>query len=311
VDLTPLVTVVLPVRNGGPLLLTAVASIRSQTYSHWELLLMDDGSDDGFVDRVAQLGDARIRIVRAHSSVGIAAQLNHGIALARGSLLARMDADDVSFPQRLACQVQALLADKQLDLLGTSTAMIDEQDRLCGLFPRALEHAELAARPWRGFHLPHPSWMGRTAWFRAHPYAEPAPYRCEDQELLLRTYRHSRFGCTDKVLLAYRVRDHIDAAELARTRGAWWHCQRSQFRHEANWQYLILAWCCHRLRWLKDHAARRVGARVVHADAVPLPPGLADQWNVICASLRSDYRAWPSGTKPGTKSCSSASIRLL
>lgn len=280
---SPLVTVVLPVCNGGPDLLAAVASVRAQTYAHWELLLMDDGSDDGFVDQIAQWQDDRIRIVRADRTAGIAARLNQGVALARGSLLARMDADDVCFPQRLACQVQALRADERLDLVGTSTVLVDEQGRLIGLFPRALTHAQLCSRPWRGFHLAHPSWMGRTAWFRAHPYAEPAPYRCEDQELLLRTHAHSRFGCTQEVLLAYRVRDRIDAAQLARTRAAWWRCQRRQFRHEGKWLQLLLAGGCYALRLIKDQAARWRGSRVIRSDDVPLPPGVAEQWRAIRA----------------------------
>ncbi len=244
---------------------------------------MDDGSDDGFVDLVAQLLDERIRIVRGDRSLGIAARLNQGIALARGSLLARMDADDVSFPRRLACQVQALLADEGLDLLGTSTVLVDEQDRLCGLFPRALQHEQITGRPWRGFHLPHPTWMGRTAWFRAHPYAEPAPHRCEDQELLLRTYEHSRFGCTDEVLLAYRVRYRVDAVQLARTRTAWWLCQRGQFRRDGKWRYLFLAWCCHGLRVIKDGVTLRSGSGVVYSEGAHLPLGLAEQWHEIRA----------------------------
>jgi glycosyltransferase involved in cell wall biosynthesis len=279
----PLVTVVLPVRNAGPLLLAAVASIRAQTYSHWELLLMDDGSDDGFVERVACVQDERIRVVRGDSSLGIATRLNQGIALARGSLVARMDADDVSFPQRLECQVRTLLANNRLDLLGTSTLMVDEQGEPVGLLPRALDHAELVRRPWRGFYLAHPSWMGRTAWFRAHPYAEPAPYRCEDQELLLRTHVHSCFGCTGEVLLAYRVRASIDAAQLARTRKAWWLCQRRQFGHEARWLALVLAWCCYGLRSIADRAKLRLGMRVVRRSRVSLPPGLAERWQAIRA----------------------------
>lgn len=274
----PLVTVVLPVRNGGHFLLAAVASVRAQTYPHWELLVMDDGSDDGFVEQLAGLRDERIRIVRFGQALGIAARLNQGVALARGSLLARMDADDVSFPQRLECQVRMLQADERIDLLGASTVMVDEQDRLLGLLPRALGHAELVGRPWRGFHLPHPSWMGRTAWFRANPYAEPAPYRCEDQELLLRTYARSQFACTDEVLLAYRVRDGIDGAQLARTRAAWWQCQCRQFRRERRWLDLFLAWSCYGLRRVKDHVVRWCGARVVRASRTPLPPEVVARW---------------------------------
>ncbi len=286
-EICPLVTVVMPVRNAGAPLLAAVASIRMQTYPHWELVLIDDGSDDGFVDQVEKLGDERIHVMHADHSLGIAVRLNQGVALARGSLLARMDADDVSFPQRLERQVQALLADEGIDLIGASTITIDEQSQLVGMFPRALAHAQLCRRPWQGFHLVHPSWMGRTAWFRENPYAEPAPYRCEDQELLLRTHGHSRFACTPEVLLAYRLRDHVDVAQLARTRKSWWQCQRRQFWQGGNWISLLLAWCCYRLRLLKDLAMRCTGGRIVRSEVARVPADVARQWRSLRTSLPS------------------------
>lgn len=283
----PLVTVLMPVRNAGALLLAAVASIRLQTYPHWELVLMDDGSDDGAVDQIEALGDGRIRVMRAERSLGIAVRLNQGVALARGSLIARMDADDVSFPQRLERQVQALRADTSIDLLGTSTVTIDAKNRLIGLFPRAFVHEQLCRRPWQGFYLVHPSWMGRTAWFRAHPYADPAPYRCEDQELLLRTYAHSRFACTSEVLLAYRLRDQVDPGQLARARAAWWHAQRRYFCHGRSWASLLLAWSAYRMRLLRDMTMRWTGERVIRSDADRMPADVARQWCLLRTSLPS------------------------
>ena len=64
-------------------------------------------------------------------------------------------------------------------------------------------HEDICRRPWKGFYLAHPTWMGRSEWFREHPY-RPGAVRCEDQDLLLRTYEKSRFAAVPKIVLGYR-----------------------------------------------------------------------------------------------------------
>jgi hypothetical protein len=86
------------------------------------------------------------------------------------------------------------------------------------MIPFVQSHAELCARPWRGIHLAHPAWMGRTAWFRKYRYAQPGPYFCEDQELLLRASVDSVYAAVPEVLFAYRVRDSLPWRKTLRTR---------------------------------------------------------------------------------------------
>lgn len=282
----PLVSVLLPVRNGGAFLTAAVRSIQLQTYPHWELLVLDDGSSDGALEAIERMQDTRIRIVPGAQSLGIAARLNQGVALARGEFIARMDADDVSFPERFACQLALMAADETLDLVGVAAVTMDSRSRLLGLFPRRQTHAQICSRPWLGFHLLHPGWMGRAAWFRAHPYAaEPAPYACEDQDLLLRTYRTSRFACTTRVLLAYRVRSRVDWRKLRQTRTALWHCQVHHFSREGAWHYLGLSCACLLLRLLRDASLRWSGRPLFTAD----PHGVGEEvrrgWQALQARL--------------------------
>lgn len=279
-----MVTVLMPVRNGGRTLREAVQSIRLQTYADWELLVLDDGSNDGALADVAQLRDPRIRIVPGERPLGIAARLNQGIAMAKGVLVARMDADDVSFPQRLERQVALLEAHRRVDLVGTSAVLMDEVGDLTGYYPRALTHAALCARPWRGFHLAHPGWMGRIEWFRAHLYAESGVEGCEDQELLLRTYADSRFACTPDVLLAYRVRSHLDWRRLYRTRHAWWACQRRHFSAGGQLHLLALAAGCHALRLVRDAWLCWRGRTLFQVD--PVAPALLREWADLQGRLR-------------------------
>jgi len=199
----PLVSVVLSVHDGGPALLRAVRSLQWQTHGDWELILLDDGSTDGACDLVAALGDARIRILQDGRRRGLAVRLNEGVAQARGVLLARMDADDVAFPERFARQVAFLQAHPEVDLLATSALLVDEADAVVGVLATQPTHEAICRRPWHGFPMPHPTWMGRTAWFQRHPYDETAR-KGQDQALLVRTWRQSRFAGLTEALLGYR-----------------------------------------------------------------------------------------------------------
>lgn len=197
------VTVVLPVYNGGKWLLPAVESIRRQTFLDWELLLIDDGSTDDAVQSVRSLSDSRIQIFQDGQNKGLATRLNEGIDMANGRYLARMDADDLVFPDRLAAQVDYLDRHPEVDLLATRIAVF-------GALPvprvsaSAIDHDGICKNPWRGIAMPHPTWMGRIEWFRKHRYYLPEYVRAEDQELLLRAMPTSRYACLDRVLLAYR-----------------------------------------------------------------------------------------------------------
>jgi glycosyltransferase involved in cell wall biosynthesis len=240
-DERPLITVAMPVYNAGKYLRMAVLSIVKQTFTDWELLIIDDGSTDSAFHDIADINDARIRICRDGENKGLAARLNECIDLARGKYLARMDQDDVSYPERFARQIAALQNDSMLDLVATRAITIDENNQATGLFPYAISHKEICAQPWRGFYLTHPTWMGRTEWFRKHRYTVPGPYFCEDQDLLLRSYRDSRFGTLDEILFAYRIRSKINWQKLAKTRRTVFIAQLRHFAGLNLWHFVLLA----------------------------------------------------------------------
>src|SRR5947209_6717846 len=128
---TPLVSIIMPVYNGQPFLIQAVDSIVRQTYSDFELIIIDDGSMDRSLDIVRSYNDPRIRLLCGPHQ-GLVPSLNRGIASAQGVYIARMDADDVSDSQRVQLQVEYMKAHPCLAMVGSSALLIDAEGEPTG-----------------------------------------------------------------------------------------------------------------------------------------------------------------------------------
>jgi glycosyltransferase involved in cell wall biosynthesis len=202
---SPLISIILPVYNGAATLSDAIRSILEQTFKNYEILLLDDGSTDSSLNVARTFSDLRLRVIHDRANHGLAYRLNQGIDLARGRYIARMDQDDICFPERFAKQLAFLEAHPDIDLLGCRAIVFRSAQNIVGLMPfHGATHEEICASPWNSIRLVHPSWMGRTEWFRHYHYRIPEVVLAEDQELLLRAYPESRFACLGEVLLAYR-----------------------------------------------------------------------------------------------------------
>jgi len=196
----PAISVGIPFRNPGPYLERAVRSVFAQTLEEWELILLDDGSSDGALDFVRSIRDRRVRVLSDGEHHGLAGRLNQLAAMALSPSLARMDADDLMHPERLAVQLAKLRACSEPTVIGTEAYAIDAQDRPTG-FKRTVPRRGYQAK--RSFI--HPSVMAPTRWFRDHPYSEdPAFGRCEDAELWTRCAATTPFAICERPLLYYR-----------------------------------------------------------------------------------------------------------
>lgn len=121
----PLVSVIMPVRNGGSFLAGAVQSILEQSLHELELLLVDDQSNDGAINRLPRQDDRLV--VLNHTGKGVSAAFNAGLSRARGRFIARMDADDIALPQRLEQQVSFLRSHDDIDICGACVEIFSEQ----------------------------------------------------------------------------------------------------------------------------------------------------------------------------------------
>lgn len=128
-EAVPLVSVILPVFNCRRFVEESIDSILSQTYRHIELIVVDDASTDGTYEFLVSTysNNPRIRLIQNEKNKGIAFTLNRAIALSNGWLIARMDGDDISLPERLERQVEAFLEDEELAICGTLGSYIDEK----------------------------------------------------------------------------------------------------------------------------------------------------------------------------------------
>lgn len=223
---TPLVSIGMPVWNCAGTVGEALSSILNQTLDDWELLVVDDSSGDRTVEVVMQFDDPRIRLIVCDRHRGLPACLNEILRQAEGVYFARMDGDDISYPDRLAKQVEFLEAHGEIDLVAGAMMVFDKDNEAIGVRRGPRTHDQICAHPLAGFPLAHPTWMGRTEWFRRHPYREDA-VRMEDWDLLYRAHRESRFANLDDVVLAYRE----PSLNLRKQAEARWNKCRSLFQH--------------------------------------------------------------------------------
>src|SRR5579872_3545287 len=121
------VTIGIPFYNAEQTFADAIRSIFTQTFRDWELLLVDDGSTDGSLAIAQAVQDTRVHVYYDGHRRGLASRLNQIAELARGEYLARMDADDLMHPERLARQIEALLKHAPADLVASAIYELDDQ----------------------------------------------------------------------------------------------------------------------------------------------------------------------------------------
>lgn len=207
-DAKPAVSVLMPVYNGEKYLAEAIESILNQSFDDFEFIIIDDGSTDGTAAILAKYErkDARI-CIHHQTNQGVIAALNKGIKLTQGKYIARMDADDVSLPERLARQVDFLETHPEIGVLGTLVQIMDGTGNTFYTWPFFTQHGAL--RWCLCFFCPimHPTAMMRrqiVEW--AGGYSSDMVH-AEDYDLWQRLSGMTRLSNLPDVLLHLRIHD--------------------------------------------------------------------------------------------------------
>lgn len=203
-DHVPLVSVVSAFYNTGPLILDMIRSILAQTWTDWELVLINDGSTDDTLTLAQSVDDPRIRIFSNDRNRGRAFSLNRGTREARGKYIARMDSDDICSPTRLEKEVRLLESNPALDAVSTGVIYLDKNDNPVGDMVCPTEHEVICATPWRTIHLIHGAMMAKKEYFLKTPYREDIPIAI-DFNMFFRSHHYSRFGNVPEPLYYYRL----------------------------------------------------------------------------------------------------------
>lgn len=199
-------SVVLPVHNGEAYLDMALASIRSQTFKDFELLVVDDASTDGSAEICARhtLQDRRVQRL-ANTGSGLVDALNFGVSCARAPLIARMDADDIALPARFERQMAAMATAPDLAVLGTGTARIDAEGRPVDTTTPPTDPEEIARTLLKGNPMAHPTVIMQRSMVEAVGGYRQAYLRAEDYDLWMRIIEVGRIGNLAEPLLNYRI----------------------------------------------------------------------------------------------------------
>lgn len=197
------VSVCIPFYNAASFLEMAILSVLNQTYSDWELLLIDDGSKDDSLRIAKSFECTKIRIFSDGENKGLVYRLNQSVALARGKYYARMDADDIMHPDRLKLQIAYFFQYPQTDVVGTSWYSIDEKNRVLNMKQATVSPTKYDILLKNRICFCHPSVMGKVEWFKNNLY-DVAYVRMEDYELWLRTIDKSVFHSLEEPLMFYR-----------------------------------------------------------------------------------------------------------
>lgn len=199
---SPKISVILPVYNCELYIKETIDSVLNQTFSDFELLIIDDCSTDKTVSIIKEYSDERICLIEKETNSGYTDSLNFGISIANGEYIARMDGDDICLPERFAKQVAFLDKNSTIILCGTAIKFIGSSSGNL-FYPQTNEEIKICLFSF----LPtfaHPTVMGKKEIFKKYNYNknfEPA----EDYELWTRFVQEGEAANLNEILLEYRV----------------------------------------------------------------------------------------------------------
>lgn len=202
----PKVSVIMPAYNAEKYIAEAIDSILNQTFTDFEFIIIDDGSTDRTKEIILKYDDPRIMYLCNERNMGISYTLNRGLDAAKGEYIARMDADDISLPERFSKQVKYMDDHPQIGVLGVATiefgeGIEKEEKQYCVSNPKNAK-----ASLFFSTCLAHPTVMIRAAVLREHQLRYESAYDGTEDYLLWWKIAHYAELCVlDEALFKYRI----------------------------------------------------------------------------------------------------------
>lgn len=196
-----LVSIGIPIYNADQYLRLAIDSVLRQTYNDFELLLVNDGSTDNSLEIMNSYDDPRIKIINDGVNKGLIFRLNEMINLSTGKYFARMDADDIMFPDRIEKQLELLLSNSEIDLVFGDAVSIDKENQVLGYKKSFAVNNKKDVL--KGIYPIHPTVMAKRDVLLTNPYKEGF-IQMEDMELWYRLIEVNCFQNLNCPLLFYR-----------------------------------------------------------------------------------------------------------
>jgi glycosyltransferase involved in cell wall biosynthesis len=198
----PTVTIGIPFLNPGNLILEAIQSVFAQTFADWELILVDDGSNDESLEIVQKIRDTRVTVLVDGKNRGLPYRLNQIIDLAKGDFIARMDADDIMHPTRIEKQVNFLRENQGCDLVATPVIVLDDERKPRYLLGTNFKKDKVIFDIFKNGLIVHPTILARRDWYMNNKYSLDYP-RAEDRELFIRTFERTKICFIEEPLYFY------------------------------------------------------------------------------------------------------------
>jgi glycosyltransferase involved in cell wall biosynthesis len=211
------VTIAIPFFNAEAYLTDAIRSVFAQTYQDWELILIDDGSTDKSLEIAKSIKDDRVRVVSDGKNKRLAGRLNEVTKIAKFDFIARMDADDLIFPSKLATQLAHFEKDPNLDIVTTGVYSVTNNLEIQGVRGQDFEYPNFESIISRKLGVVHAAILAKKSWYERNQYDESLKI-AQDLDLWIRAAKKNDFKIKSisDYLYIYREEGNITKDKLLR-----------------------------------------------------------------------------------------------
>lgn len=210
----PKISVLTAVYNSAELIRPAIESVLNQTFGDFEWVIINDATPDNSIEIIERYNDPRIKIYHNETNMGLAASLNKGLALCTGEYIARMDTDDVCYPNRFERQIAFMDAHPEVAIAGSWVNLTGEKK---GVWKTPVSHEEIQCKLIFNSAIAHPTVIMRKEVVEKFKFRyDESLRRIQDYDLWVRASHLVKLANIPEVLLDYRIDDSAKTEEVVK-----------------------------------------------------------------------------------------------